>query len=398
MKISFPRIAAVAALVMIIGSMLLSTVAPNLRTPNVAQPQEPISMDTTPTPTAVTFPTPDPAGPHLTATGIYVHPSGTFQLMQPQGWLAAPTSTETIASVSLVNNGLLSVVHAYIQAYTYPQEVTALDAENSAEQLASSWSAYDAWRETHRTVGEDRLTIDFELDLSGNTYLARHITWGSDLDPNLAIVLRIVVPDNNPALLDALAEAIIPSYQLIPTALSVPLSWQGYVDQTLGFELRLAPGWQLVDGAPGSTATFSAEGMTLTLGREADTPLDGEDAARAWVEASRTDAEVVAVEPLERAGSSGFSVAYRFPNADGAPQSGLALLLPAEDGSLWSANLHIDTGGVNLLAEDPDPHYSLVAQMLGTFAPLPAETIVPPVVEQIRRSNHPRPKSPRRWN
>ena len=76
-------------------------------------------------------------------------------------------------------------------------------------------------------------------------------------------------------------------------------------------------------------------------------------------------------------------MAYRFPDADGAPQSGMALLLPAEDGSLWSANLRVDTGGVNLLAEDADPHYSLVTQMLGTFAPLPADAIVAPVVEQV---------------
>jgi hypothetical protein len=366
-------------MIMIIGSMLLSTVAPGLGTNNAAQPAT-ISMDT-PEPTAVTFPTPDPAGPNVVASGMFVHPSGTFLLMQPQGWLAAPTTTETIASVSLVNNVLFSVVHAYIQAYTYPQDVTALDAENSADQLASSWSAYDTWRETNRTVGEDRLTIDFELVLTGNTYLARQITWGSDIDPNLAVVLRIVVPDNNPALLDALAEAIIPSYHLIPEAVSVPLNWQGYVDQTLGYEIRLAPGWQIVDGGPGSTVTFATEGMTLTLSVEPDTALDGEDAARAWVEASRTDAEVVAIEPLERENESGFSVAYRFPNADGAPQSGLALLLPTANGSLLSANLRIETGGVNMLAEDLDPSYSLVTQMLGSLAPLPAEAILTPPAE-----------------
>lgn len=377
MKNTLPRIAAVVALVMIIGSMLLSTVAPGLGTNNNAvQPIPTVSMDT-PEPTALTFPTPDPAGPNVVAAETYVHPSGTFMVMRPQGWLPAPTTTETIASVSLVNNTLLSVVHAYIQAYTYPQDVTALDAENSADQLASSWSAYDAWRETNRIVGEDRLTIDFELDLTGNTYLARHITWGSTIDPNLAVVLRIVVPNNNPALLDALTEAIIPSYQLIPEALSVPLNWQGYVDQTLGYEIRLAPGWQLVDGGPGSTATFATEGETLTLNVEMNTALDGEDAARAWVEASHADAEVVAVAPLERAGQSGFSVAYRFPDADGASQSGLALLLPTETGGLLSANLRINASGVNLLAEDADPSYSLVTQMLGSLAPLPAEAVLP---------------------
>lgn len=365
---------------MIIGSMLLSTVAPGIGTYNAVQPVATTSMDT-PAPTAVTFPTPDPAGPNVVASGVYVHPSGTFLLMQPQGWLPAPTTTETIASVSLVNNAQLSVVHAYIQAYTYPQDVTALDAENSADQLASSWSAYDTWRETNRTAGDERLTIDFELDLTGNTYLARQVSWGSDVDPNLAVVLRIVVPNNNPALLDALAEAIIPSYHLIPEALSVPLNWQGYVDQTLGYEIRLAPGWQIVDGGPGSTATFAAEGMTLTLSVEPDTTVESEDAARAWVEASRARAEVVAAAPLEREDRSGFSVAYRFPNADGEAQSGLALLLPTANGSLLSANLRIEQGGVNLLAEDPDPRYSLVTQMLGSLAPLPGEAILTPPAE-----------------
>lgn len=375
-KSTLGRIAAIVFLMMIIGSMLLSTLVPTTRTSDSSASLPTADLSTV-APTAVTFPTPDPAGPNVVAAGTYVHPSGLFTIMQPQGWLPYAQTTQTIASASLVNNTLLSVVHAYTQLYDYAQDVTTLDAQNSADQLAASWSEYDSWRETSRVVADGRVTIDFALDLGGNTYLARHITWASETVPTLALVVRLVAPDNNPALLDALAEAIIPSFHVLPESFNAPVSWQAYIDQASGFLIRYGPDWTVAEGRPGGVATLTGAEGTISLSFEPDRAVADEDAARAWAEAAKPGAAIQAITPLARGETAGFQVSYTAPDADGAPQSYLAVLLPAEGRGLAVANVLLAGEEASLLASEAAQTYASLLTLLGTFQLLPEDAIQP---------------------
>jgi len=319
----FGKVAAVIILAMIIGSMLLTTVAPNLGTGQV--PIVPTFDPSAPTtaPTAVVFPTPAPGTPVVDSAGVYVHPAAVFYLWQPQGWLPTPYTDDNIVSVSLVNGVLFSVVHAYMQRYDFGQDIASLDALNDAAALASSWSSYDNWRETGRQAREDRLIIDFELGLSGNVYLARQVSWPAPADNTWAMILRLVVPGNNPALLEGLAESIIPFYGLLPDSLAAPLTWSGYVDQDGGFSFKYPVGWTIVDGGPGRTATLTdGDRITLTLETRPGLALADSDAAADWVSAVQPGAQVMDVTPVERANGAGYRVAYTFADAAGRADRG----------------------------------------------------------------------------
>ncbi len=371
-RFSLQNMLAVAGLVLIIGSMLLSTILPGLGVGTSNQPA-PQATAAQPTLAAITFPTPDPDGPQVEAAGTYVHPSAVFFVMQPQGWTPSPTTQSTVASVSMVNGALYSVVHAYVQQYDSSQSLVTLDGAASPQELAASWAEYETWQETSRVIVDDRLIIDFELSLAGNTYLARHITWVEPPDTTWALVLRLVVPGNNPALLDALQDTIIPSYHLLPDSLGVPLIWPAYIDGVWGYSIKYPETWALVDGGPGRTVTLSdgSDVATLTLSAEENTAVADADAAREWVAAYRDGADISGVEAVTRAFGDGFRVAYTFTDADGEENSGLAVLINAPDGRLLTANLRLLGTQLDLLDEEASAAQLEALQVLGTFAPLP---------------------------
>lgn len=366
------NVLAVLGLVLVIGSLVLTTVLPGVGNGS----SQPVPATLPPDEQAVVFPTPAPGTPVVGTAGLYLHPTGTFTVLQPQGWTPTPTTQEGVASVSMVNGALYSVVHPYIQHYDVAQNVASLDAQTDAQALAASWSAYDAWQETAREVVDDRLVIDFELTLTGNTYLARHITWVEPDHPNWALVLRLVAPGNNPALLDRLQALVMPSFRLLPDALGVPLGWPAYIDRAWGYVIKYPETWALVDGGSGSTATLSgAEGLlTLTLSSEAEAQVADADAARAWVQRLRAEATILDVQPVARTFGSGYRVAYTFPDADGQEQSGLAVLLNGE-GRLFSASVRLDQPGVNLADDGAEDDWAEARRALATFAPLPPEAV-----------------------
>jgi len=373
MKSSLGRISAIVGLFVIIASMLLTSILPGgLERQPTSPPGTPASDLTAP---PVVFPTPDPDGPALAIAQIYVHPAGTFAVAQPRGFTANATSSSTVNSLSLVDGERYAVIHAYIQEYNTPQDVTTLDAANDAAALAASWSEYDGWTETGRETRDDSIAIDFTLDLLGNTYLARHITWAPAEDARLAGVLRLVVPGNNAPLLDALEALVLPSFRLLPDGLRAPLDWAAVVDPAAGYAIRYPAGWTLADGGPGRVTTLTAaEGHTLTLSG-APGALQSPADAGAWLEASRPGAEVLDVQPVTRAFGDGYAVAYRFSDADGATHGGLALLLNNPGGQIVSANLRLAGAAANLLDEDEATAYAGIWRVLDTFAPLPAETL-----------------------
>ncbi len=373
------KIAAAIGLIlvlMVIVSMLLTTFLPG----GVARPPAtPLQTNFFETPTfaPVSFPTPDPAGSGLEQAVLAVHPAGTFVIAQPQGFTPSSATAEGIHSVSLVDTARFAVIHAYLQAFEGPQDLNTLDIFNSPAVLAATWSEYDNWVETGREQAGDRLVIDFSLTLGDNTYLAREITWPVAENPAVVYVLRFVVPDNNLALLRDLEALIIPSYWALPAALGVPLTWPGLANPVGGYALRYAPDWTFVEGPAGSITTLTTpDGGTLTLSGEAGQVAD-ETAARAWVEASRAGVDVLAAEPVSRGEQGGYAVAYAFATADGEPRSGLALLLNAPGDRLVTATLRLETGGLNLLAEQARAEYAALWQVLETFVPLPADAAAP---------------------
>ncbi|MBN2471828.1 MAG: hypothetical protein JXN59_13990 [Anaerolineae bacterium] len=375
MKGSLGKISAVVGLFMIIASMLLTTILPG-GSPRQSQPTTAPQMLQEPTIPPVIFPTPNPGGPDLIIGTMAAHPSGTFVIAQPQGFTPATSANDTIHSMGLVDTARYSVIHAYIQTLAEPQDVASLDRYNSPETLAATWSEYGNWVETDRRVTNDRLIIDFTLSLDNNYYLARQVTWAVEEAPTLVVVVRLVVPDNNPALLAALEDLIIPSYHLLPGAATVPLSWGGAVDTVGGYVMRFPPEWTRVDAAAGRIATLTGpDDETLTLNSETGHVTSAEDAAT-WVMENRSGAEILASEPVSRADGEGFAVAYAFATADGEPQSGLALLLNGPSERLVNANLRLDRPDVNLLDARAD-HAALWA-VLDTFSPLPAEAVLPP--------------------
>lgn len=380
MKESLSRIVAIVALVLIIGSMVLSTVLPGLINNQPAPQPQNTAESLDPTIPPVVFPTPETGTPIINSAGAYIHPSGAFYLMQPQGWITSHNTQVDVASASMVNTASYSVVHAYIQKATFEQDLASLDTANDAAMLAATWSEYDSWTETSRELGEDRLTINFTLTLGGATYLARHYTWVDPAEPTWAVVLRFVVPGNNPALLDALADQIIPSYHLLPDALTAPLTWDAFNDQIAGYTIKLPPDWQLTDGGPGLITTYSRQGMTLTLSHDAEGTIADADEAAAWVSNLRAEAEIIGVEPVAHTLGEGFIVVYHFTDADGENQSGMAVLLSDDERGLYAAHLRIAEGEVTPSTDGSDPNAE-IWQALNTFTLLPADATNPTVFE-----------------
>ncbi len=362
------RILAIIGLFIIIGSMLLTSVIPG------GVPQDTQSnAGAQGTLAAIVFP---PPNPNVTMGILYVHPKATFVIAQPQGYTPTAQSDMLINGVSMVDNTRYSVLHAYMLHYGFGQSVQVLDAENSPDILANSWSQYDTWMETGRDAGEDRLTISFTLDLAGNHYLARHITWADEQDDTWVYVVRLVVPENNPALLDTLEELIIPSFDRLPDSRSTPIEWTGAVNVNQGYSIRYPLTWRLTEGGPGQPSTLATGQGTLTL-RGSARPVPDADAVPAWVQEIHPEAEILAVEPAERAFGAGYAVAFTYPDTDGARHSKLAVLINTPDGQLVSAMFELaGEASVNLLDEEARAAHGELWAALASFAPLPAGAVV----------------------
>ncbi|GAB4572163.1 MAG: hypothetical protein Kow0077_10760 [Anaerolineae bacterium] len=379
MKRSSNTIAAVIGLVMVLAviiSMLLTTFLPTGAPQPRATPIQQVLED--PTLAPIIFPTPDPDGPGLVRTGLAVHPSGTFTIARIAGFEPSTTTSETIHSLSLVDSTRYAVVHAYLQQHAGPQDVNTLDIYYSPATLAATWSEYDNWEETGREHVDNQLVIDFSLTLGQNTYLARQRTWPVPEDPSIVYVLRLVVPDNNLALLGELEFMIIPSYQVLPDSLGAPFNWPGIVSTAAGYVLRYPPTWTPVneDASLIASLTLPDNQGTLTL-RSEDSAVASLDEAQALVETSRENVTILSTAPISRAQGDGYAVAYTFATADGEAQSGLSLLINGPDGRAKHALVRLAEPETDLLDADTQARYADLWTALATFAPLPADAILP---------------------
>jgi hypothetical protein len=356
-------------MIMVIA-MASSVILPLLHTSTTATQ----STEATATP-APTLPPPIADLTTINLTETYIHPSGLFSVTDPAGWTPgqAVNNTDTV-EIAFSNTTQGSVIQAIVYIPSIPVE-TALtlddvDAYWSAAVLAQSWSRYSDWRETspERVRQDDKLIVDFELTLRDQTYVARQVSW---TDGSWIYSLRVVALENATDMLKYLVDALIPTLKPIAQFAGTPAQWSAYIDQTTGLGMRFPAEWTITDSAPGRPASIGSDGLALRLETVAGAAVSDEDAARAWVESTRSNVSIVSVNPVERDGNSGYSVAYSYTDADGETQSGLALLLNGGDDLLYTANLRLTVAGVDLNGEDAAATYPDVAGALNTFTILP---------------------------
>lgn len=372
------RATAILGILMIIaigGSAILPLFTNN----NVIQTAEP--------PTAVpspTFPPPIADVESISFAQSFLHPTGLFSVAQPNGWTPnTPVTNPDGAEVSMNNPDQLSVIQVSLRDSAEPvADLDALDAQYTAASLNESWSNYrrDAqtglnYRETKRERLDDRLVIDFELENQrSQTFLARQVSW---VDGEWIYSLRVVTPENAINELLYIMDKLLPTFKANTQFKGTPVDWQAYYDPTTGFIIRYPAAWTLEDSAPGRPASIIGEGTALRVEFQPGVSVANEAAAAEWVTNARPGATIVSTEPATRGEFSGFSVAYSFTDADGAPNSGLALLLNGSNG-LHVANLRFTRPNVDLNADNAAEANGDLLQVLETFTPLTGITLFQP--------------------
>lgn len=340
----------------LLGLIIIFTFVVSLFTnPGTTTSVVPTSALRTPRPTSIIVPTPD-RDPNLEGELPYIHSSGLFQTFRPagSGWSIDDNPfTEDGDRLDMViqSTARLVVIHNSVQPGMEYESLQSLsDNFLNEAYYAAEWSNYSSWEETSREVTGDAVIVNFDLGAEDVNYLARDI---SRLDGDTLYVARVVVPSNNPALLDLLATDVQAAFFGYDQLQAVPRVWPAYVDQQLGFVLKYPAAWQIIAGAPGRPATLrSATGQpeaTIRLEAHAAQPLASAADAEAWVSGMDDAVTVLGSAPLEHPTGTGYQVAYESRDAAGDRHSGLVVLLNDAAGALFVANLQLDEGGVNLL-------------------------------------------------
>ncbi len=301
-----------------------------------------------PSPTAIPEPTfpPPPDVSAIDFDDVYLHPSGLFTLRLPTGWL--PTLERSGAEevhVGLNNNDALSLIEARIMPN--PEAIAAADlsAFFSDAWLRQSWYAYPSWDETSRKItDEGRVVIDFNLTRSRVDYIARQESW---IENGEIYSVRVVTPENAPEELKFLLAEVISGIERLAAYAEAPFGWSGYFDNLDKHMIRYPPNWTVTDAADGLPATMVGEDVTMVV-ETVDVALANESDTIDWIENWRRGVEALTVEAVEVEGAAGYEVSYRLSTVDGAPESGLALLLHGTDNRLHVANARISETDVDL--------------------------------------------------
>ena len=330
-----------------------------------------------PRPTPVPAPTfpPPPDMSQIDFDDVYLHPSGLFTLGRPTGWI--PTIEQSGAEealVGLTNSDALSQVEARISPK--PEDVATADdlsAFFSDAWLKQSWPYYSSWDETSRKMtDEGRVVIDFNLSRSRVDYIARQESWIEEGD---IYTVRVVAPENAPQELKFLLAGAIDSIQRLEVYEGSPFDWQGYFDNTDKHMIRYPHGWKVTDAAAGLPATIASDDVTMVV-ETVDVALASESDTIDWIENWRSGVEALTVEAVEVGGAAGYEVSYRLSTVDGAPESGLALLLNGPDNRLHVANARVAERDVDLQTASAE-EFPLIS-VLDSFRLLPELEITAP--------------------
>lgn len=349
--------------------MALSVILPAISQNTPQTVQQPPAQPT-PVPT---FP-PPPQPETISFDETYLHPSGLFTVAEPTGWEASePLTTREGVRAVLSNPEAQSIIQVDVDKPAAETEaaLTLDDVDSRLDDawLGSSWRQYSSWNESSRERTEDdRLVIDFELTSNNQTYVARQEAW---TDGDWIYSVRVVTPENATDtllyLLDGMADSLQPQKAFAGT----PFDWNAYFDPQDTHIIRYPSDWTLSDSAPGRPTSITGADAVLRVEAEAETTIDSEDAASAWVENARSGAQILSVEPVTRADSEGYAVAYSTRTVDGDSESGLALLLNGPDNKLHVANLRFPGNAVDLNAADAQEAHSDLISVLNSFTVMP---------------------------
>ncbi len=331
-------------------------------------------------------------GTSVRITGTYVHPSGMFSAPRVAGWelpgdtpeesiAATPDQPITRAGAVFVNTSAASVVHLFVEdnPRLSLSDLDGLQAYYTPEQVGSAWTQYNGgWREIGRRVADDTLIIDTEMTHEGLIYLGRQF---SRLNERWLMVLRLVVPNNNPALLERLQQSYLPHFHLWQTSISAPLSWRTLADTLSGYLIRFPSAWRQEDGKEGAPYTLSGEldGRAYRLNVRAipELSLPDEAAARAWIAETFPRATIQTVQPEQRGAFSGYTLSFLAPDPDGNQRSLTATLINGA-GALYVATLQTLAEGRDLLAPSDGSISAELFRIRQTFTPIRLAPLSPP--------------------
>ena len=346
-------------------AMVASLILPLISQQTIYQDQPQLEQPTA-LPEATFPPPPDTA--QINFDEVYLHPSGIFTLGVPTGW--SPVADSAAAGevrVGLGNSEAASVVEARI--------IENSDALSSADELSGffdagwlgeSWRDYWTWDETSRKVtDEGRVVIDFNLTRARGYFIARQESWIEDGD---IYTVRVVTAENAPQELKFLLAGAIDSVERVETYADARFDWDGYFDNADKHMVRYPQSWELTDAADGLPATILGDGVTMVV-ETVDVALASEADAVDWIEKWRSGVEALTVEAVEVEGAAGYAVSYQLATLDGAPESGLAVMLNGTDNRLHVANARIADTDVDLQTAAGD-EYPLI-DVLDSFRLLP---------------------------
>lgn len=335
--------------------------------------------------------------------GTYFHPSGAFSAPRLIGWELPAETADSVpeeilmpvgeslvsrAGATFINSAAESVAHLFVeQDPRREQETTeALNDYYTPERVQEAYNLYNGGsQELNRSLQGEWFVINTAMQHEGRRYLGRQI---SRVDGTWLMVARLVVPDNNPQLLDRLQALYQDQYHLWRSSLSAPLDWNTLVDDSAGYVIRYPRLWTQEDGASGAPFTISGDMGAFRyrlVTRRIDTSApQTEGEARVWVETAFPRAQIQSVRAEERERATGYTVSFLASDADGNQRSSLITLLDAPRGGVVMALLQIQSGGRDLLKADAD--LGDLSLLLRTFnvvdvplppTPTPAPSVTP---------------------
>jgi|GEM_PF-4846671 len=327
-------------------------------------------------PTQVQLPTPNPDGPQIELTDPIVQSNGLFQVELPDGWLPEQNTYQADfarARITSRNSTLFSVIDVMIDyGINYPSHAALSEDLFTDSYFFDAWGAYDGFTEISRTVDE-QVVIDFSLVAVDIDYLGRQIAW---LNNDWLHVVRAVVPENNPDLLDWIIEQVPPTLIAYEDTRSQPANITAFADPQQRILLRYS-GWVFQSGSFGTPIVLenTRNDARIVARQIEETQLDSLEAAEAFVaEQLRDNIDIQSAQVTTRTYAQGYMVSYQDRDADGNPIAGLAVLLNVEDeNALNVLEARVPANGIDLLSPTVGAEYGNIMPVADSFGVLPAE-------------------------
>ncbi|MBI5930777.1 MAG: hypothetical protein HY862_15815 [Chloroflexi bacterium] len=352
----------------------------NNGTTSTSVPTSQSDVGITPEPTSLRAPTLESGIPQITVLDSHLNSTGLFQFFQPgDDWYMERDDYNTDyrrASTVYISPSRLSVIHAFVEIGTnYPSLQAISDTVLTDVYFNTEWGQYKSWRYTNRQVTDSLITIDFALEDDRNEllkYIGRQISW---LENDWLYTVRIVVPDNNPVLLDRLFELSMPTMVGYHNIGVFPLlGWKEFSDQSQRMMIKLQEVWTQIGGSSGRPITYAGatltEGYEVTIQRIPGQPLESLEAAQTWLSNFRIGIQIVEGRPTTQTFAQGYWFSYTYNTVEGDPVSAAASLLNDTDGNLYFAELRTPERDANFLATDLTEQRLIGQQIIESFTVL----------------------------